>query len=154
MIRLAPSQFELVKSSFCTLRLLNLAHNSQMMLYCSSDYSINFPHSFATILTIVKKQQEAWELIELKIKNLNNLMDENLSWIQDSVDTFCQELQDSMVYISSNTAVVPTPTAEPAEQREESEAAEAAQPSATAGAATPSARAQRTQLCTQLLSEL
>ena len=56
-----------------------------------SDYRLNFPCTFAMVLAAVKKQ-EAWKLIKLEIKN--NLMDENLrvSWIPDSVNTFCQEL--------------------------------------------------------------
>jgi hypothetical protein len=62
-----------------------------MTLYRSSDHNIDFPRTFAEILTTVKRLQDAWEIVELEIRN--NLMDENLSWIPDCVDTFCQELQ-------------------------------------------------------------
>ncbi len=63
----------LVKSSL-GLHKCAVLHN--MMLYFSSDSNINFPQTFTEILATVKRQQEAWEIVKLEIRN--NLMDKNL----------------------------------------------------------------------------
>ncbi len=92
------AQFALVKSSFTLYDSAPFARHD-VVPFIGLQYRL--PVTFAEILTTVTRQQEAWEIVELEIRN--NLMDENLSWIPDCIDTFCQELQDSALYISSNT---------------------------------------------------
>jgi hypothetical protein len=106
------AQFVLVKSLFVLCNSTSL-HNRDMMSDCSSDFNIAFPRTFSSILTFVKRQQEAWEIVKLEIRN--NLMDETCPQAgSQTADTFCQELQDSVVCISSNLNALPPAVSAPA----------------------------------------